>query len=101
MTEQTYPGEQYTPSNGTEGYSFLEHWCRNCARDKAVRDGEDVDECDDNELCPIIGASFRGEAIEWRELDNGETKCMKFVPAGQPIPPGPDTHTVDMFEVPA
>jgi hypothetical protein len=31
-----------------------------------MRDGEDQDECDDNELCEIIAASFRGEAVEWR-----------------------------------
>jgi len=26
------PGEQYTPSNGTEGAQFLSDWCGTCAR---------------------------------------------------------------------
>ena len=32
------PGEQWVPSNGTVGYSFLEHECGNCARDRAMRE---------------------------------------------------------------
>ena len=51
-----------------------------------MREGADYDECDDNELCPIIAASFRGEADEWRELDDGSLICTAYVEAGQPIP---------------
>lgn len=29
-------------------------------RDKAMREGAELDECDDNEVCEIIAASFRG-----------------------------------------
>ena len=79
-------GRQYIPSNSTDGYAFLDEWCRNCARDKAMREGEDYDECDDNELCPIIAASFRGEAKEWRILDDGRTICSAYVEAGKPVP---------------
>lgn len=93
-----YPGEQWLPSNGTEVELFLDQWCRKCARDKSMREGADYDECDDNEVCPIIAASFRGEAVEWRELDSGEVKCMKYVPADQPIPHERDVNTLDMFE---
>jgi hypothetical protein len=91
------PGEQWIPSNGTEGYGFLEAVCGNCARDKAMREGADLDDCDDDECCPIIAASFRGEAVEWRCMPDGEVKCIAFVPAGQPIPPAKDEHTIDMF----
>lgn len=46
-------------------------------RDKAMREGCDIDECDDNEKCEIIGASFRGEAVEWRKLPGGgEVHCV-------------------------
>lgn len=92
-----YPGEQWKPSNGTEGHSFLESACGNCARDKAMREGVDFDECDDSERCDIIGASFRGEAVEWRLLEGGEVKCMAFVPAGEPIPAPRCPHTNELF----
>jgi hypothetical protein len=91
-----YPGTQYLPSNSSDGYGFLESWCHHCARDKAMLEGADYDECDDNELCPIIAASFRGQAVEWRELESGEKLCVKFVPAKQPIPVR-CTLTNDMF----
>lgn len=91
------PGVQYEPSNGTEGAFFLEYWCTNCARDKSMREGVDLDDCDDNEKCEIIAASFRSEAVEWRELDNGETVCLAFVQAGTTPPPPRCQHTDDMF----
>lgn len=47
-------GEKYRPSNGTEGDCFFAAWCCKCQRDKAMREGMDVDECDDNERCDII-----------------------------------------------
>lgn len=92
-----HPGEQYVPSNSTEGYSFIEHFCGNCARDKAAREGADLDDCDDNERCEILGASFRGEAVEWRELEDGKCTCVAFVEAGKPVPPPRCEHTADMF----
>lgn len=92
------PGEQWVPSNGTVGYSFLEHECGNCARDRAMREGEPIEECDDDERCEIIGASFRGEAVEWRKMPGGDVKCIAFVPAGEPIPAPRCSQTADMFE---
>lgn len=96
-TPGPHPGEQYMPSNSDEGAQFLSDWCTQCQRDKSMREGVDLDECDDNEKCEIIAASFRGEAVEWREMPNGETKCIAFVPAGQAIPPPRDDRTLDMF----
>lgn len=92
------PGEQWTPSNGTVGYSFIADWCGNCERDKAMRDGEPVEECDDNDVCEVIAASFRGEAVEWRRMPDGYVKCIAFVEAGQPIPAPKCPHTGDLFE---
>ena len=93
------PGVQYEPSNGIEGGCFLDSWCSNCARDKAMREGVDIDDCDDNEKCEIIAASFRGEAVEWRELNSGECVCLAFVDAGSEPPPARCEHTADMFGV--
>ena len=52
MDETHLPGEQWQPSNGTEGDEFIEHWCRRCSRDKAMREGADFDECDATEPAP-------------------------------------------------
>ena len=91
------PGERYMPSNGTEGYSFIEAWCSTCARDKAMREGAPIEECDDDEVCEILGASFRDEAVEWRELEDGRCVCLAHVPGDQPIPPPRDERTLDLF----
>lgn len=90
------PGEQWIPSNGTEGYSFLESACGNCQRDKSMREGVDLDECDDNEKCEIIAASFRGEAVEWR-VDGDNVFCVSFVPKGERIPEPRCELTADIF----
>ncbi len=91
------PGKQWIPSNGTEGSVILCSLCSTCARDKAMREGEDFDECDDNELCEIIAASFRGEAVEWREMENGNVTCIAYVRHGDAIPDPRCAHTLDMF----
>ena len=66
-----------------------------CARDKAMREGADFDECDDNELCDLIAAGFRGPVKEWIEDDSGP-RCTAFVPAGNTVPEV-DTLTGDLF----
>lgn len=91
------PGERYMPSNGTAGEGFIEAWCCNCARDKPMSEGKDFDECTDDEVCEILAASFRDEAVEWRRLDNGELVCLAFVQAGTEVAPPRCEHTVDMF----
>lgn len=87
--------EPYIPSNGTEGASFFDAWCRHCARDKAMREGADFDECDDEELCEIIGAGFRGPVKEWIEDESGP-RCTAFIEADQPVP-FVDTLTMELF----
>ena len=91
------PGVQYVPSNSTDGSIFFDGYCAHCARDRSMRDGEPVEECDDDELCPIIAASFRGEAVEWRKLDNGDLVCLAYVEAGDQVPPPRCEHTREMF----
>jgi len=71
-------GERREPSNSTEGADF--------------------DDCDDNELCEIIAAEYRGQAVEWRELPSGETICTAFVAHEKPLGETQRcAHTVDMF----
>lgn len=85
----------YRPSNGSEGADFFDTWCRRCARDKAMREGADFDECDDNELCELIAAGFRGPVKEWIE-DNSGPRCTAFIESWEGVPEV-DTHTQDMF----
>ena len=100
MNEQ--PIHLYRPSNGTEGQIFFENWCYHCARDKAMREGQPFDECDDNELCEIIGKTFEfdidepGYPTEWRYGADGDPCCAAFIEAGSPVPVK-DEHTIDMF----
>jgi len=96
-TPGPHPGEQYVPSNGTEGYSFIAAWCCNCAKDKPSSEGVDFDDCDPSETCEILAASFRGEAVEWRELEDGTCKCIAFVPKGQVIPAERCPHTLELL----
>lgn len=87
--------DKYLPSNASEAEIFFTTWCCHCQRDKAMREGADFDECDDNELCEIIAASFRGPVKEWIEDDSGP-RCTAFVEAGQAVP-FVDTKTLDLF----
>ncbi len=80
-------GQRYTPSNGTEGSAFIDAWCSTCARDKAMREGEPIEECDDRELCPIIARSMAdGGAPEWVYGSDGQPRCTEYVEHGQTIP---------------
>lgn len=76
------PGEQWKPSNGTVGYSFVAHNCGDCERDR-------------DEDCDILARSFRGEAIEWRSTDEGQF-CMAYAPLGERLPETPDPLTLCM-----
>lgn len=97
-------GEKYQPSNGTEGEFFFSAWCRHCQRDKAMRDGVDYDECDDNEICLIPAATMAFNVEdeeypkEWQYGKDGQPCCTAFVPEGETIPEKRCELTVDMFE---
>ena len=88
----------YLPSNGSEGAYFFDAWCCRCQRDKAMREGANLDDCDDNEKCDIIAQSFCGPVKEWVEDESGP-RCTAFVEAGNKIPDGRDTLTMDMFDL--
>ncbi|MFN3494213.1 MAG: hypothetical protein ACK40L_06875 [Hydrogenophaga sp.] len=91
------PGKQWIPPNSDVGYGFIGSTCAHCARDRAIREGVEIEECDDDELCEIVGASFRGEAVEWRRMPDGSVHCLAFVPAGEVPPPPPCMFTLDLF----
>ena len=100
-----HAGEKYRPSNGTEGECFFASWCFKCQRDKAMREGVDIDECDDNERCDIIANTMCFDVEdeeypkEWQIGKDGQPCCTAFVPAGEAIPAPHDDLTIDMFEV--
>lgn len=84
MSGVNLPGVQFVPSNGADGYAFIEEHCCNCALDAEMGQGKPFDECQDHEICEVLCASFRpGGAIEWRELADGSLLCTAFVPNGQ------------------
>jgi len=89
------PGEQWTPSNSDVGHGFIGDWCGHCARDKVANGSIHQDAAQPEDLCPILGASFRGEALEWRRVD-GEVKCLKFVDACDPVPADRCQHTLEL-----
>lgn len=97
-------GESYQPSNGTEGDCFRSAWCEQCARDKHLNGQKDWDLCDESEICMIVLNTMAyniGDAEypkEWIYGKDGQPCCTAFIAVGDPIPPEPDTHTLDMFD---
>lgn len=93
---------KYRPSSGTEGMAFAEVWCMHCTRDRAMREGEPIEECDDDELCPIIAATALYDVddqkypVEWI-IDATGPRCTAFVPVGEKIPPPRCENTIDLF----
>lgn len=81
----------------------MREWCCNCARDKSMREGADFNECDDDELCPIIADTFCYDVDhekypkEWTYDKDGNPCCTAYVSAGDQIPPPRDELTIDMF----
>lgn len=96
-------GQKYQPSNGTEGEFFFSAWCAHCAHDKSMRDGKHIDECEEGEICEIIGATMRFNVEdpeypkEWVYGMDGQPMCSAFVPLGDK-PVFRDPLTIDMFE---
>ena len=75
---------QFYPSNGTEGYSFIDYWCATCERDK-------------DEDCRILGESFLGPVKEWIINEGGCAECTAYIERGKPIP-FIDEWSGDLFE---
>jgi hypothetical protein len=91
------PGVRYEPSSGTEGMCFHEDWCCECALDNEMNGtcfDENRDPTDDD-YCPILSASFRGEAVEWRDLGE-RVVCLAFTRKGAVAR---CEHTLDLFPV--
>lgn len=81
LNVEPLPGEQWKPSNGTVGYSFVADVCGTCDRDH-------------DENCGILARSFRGEAVEWRRTEADGCFCMAYVPKGERLPEPPCPHTM-------
>lgn len=92
----------YRPSNGTEGECFIADWCGQCERDHGMMKGLPLEECDDNQICDIIGRTFAHDVTdaeyprEWTYDKDGAPCCTAFVEAGKPIPPV-DDRTMPLF----
>jgi hypothetical protein len=97
-------GKKYQPGSGTEGASFMDEWCSNCAHDKPMSEGKDFDDCSDDELCKIIADTFSYKVDdpkypkEWQYDKDGQPCCTAFVPVGDSIHLRRCTATIDMFE---
>lgn len=80
----------YQPSGGTEGEIFFNSWCRYCARDKSMNGSKDMDDCDPEDLCEIIGRTMAFDPDhdeyprEWVMGENGPC-CTAFIRAGDEI----------------
>ena len=96
------PGDKYQPSSGTDGECFFATWCYHCQRDKAMLEGANFDDCDDDEKCEIIGNTMAFKPSdpeypkEWTYDDAGVPICTAFVEAGNTVPEV-DTHTLALF----
>lgn len=100
---KAHAGEKYRPSNGTEGEMFYRAWCYRCQRDKAMSQGCDFDQCDDDDLCKIVGDTMAFDVddprypIEWSYGPDGHPRCTAFVPAGEATPASRCERTMDLF----
>lgn len=95
---------KFRPSNATMGDAFFADWCQRCQRDKAMREGAAVDDCDDTERCDIIARTMAHDVtdaeypIEWQyDAATGEPVCTAFVEAGEQVPSPRCEHTLDLF----
>lgn len=99
---QTIPIQRYRPSNGTEGECFIADWCGTCERDHGMLKGLPLEECDDNQVCEIIGKTFALDAddpeypTEWTYDKAGAPCCTAYIEVGQPVPVK-DELTGDLF----
>ncbi|MEE9222995.1 MAG: hypothetical protein V3V40_06020 [Nitrosomonadaceae bacterium] len=97
------PGEKYRPCNGSEGESFMEDWCFQCARDKHLSEGKYYDECSDDEVCGIVAITMAYDEEddeyppEWTYDDRGKPCCTAFLNPGDEIKVR-CSRTTDMFK---
>ena len=95
-------GQKYRPGNGTEGALFIDGWCAECERDHGMMAGLPLEECDDNQVCALIGLTYLHPVehpdypAQWQYGKDGQPRCTDFVAKGQPIPVK-DEHTGDLF----
>lgn len=71
------PGEPYYPSNGTEGYSFIDYYCMNCLHCDPDPEGEK--QC--MILCRTLVHSPKDPEYpkEWTYNEKGEPICTNHV----------------------
>lgn len=89
-------GQQWCPASTDDVHSFEEEYCTRCSRDKVANGTATFATVDDDrDLCPILAAGFRGEAVEWQYRADGKTVCTGFTPLDEPgLPKCP--HTMEL-----
>ena len=79
---------------------FYEKWCMECARDKHMSEGKDWDECEEDEICSIIGDTLAYSIDDpkypkqWVYGQNGRPMCLAFEEKDKPYR---CSRTIDMF----
>ena len=95
--------KKYRPSNGTEGDIFIGHWCASCARDKHASEGKPIEECEDNELCPILGKTMAHDVDDpefpgdWIYDGDGKPCCTSWLSTSDK-PVERCEHTIDWID---
>ena len=94
----------YRPSNGTEGFAFINQWCGHCKRDRLENGSVGAEKAKDEDLCPIIAASFMHDIdepeypFEWIYDADNRPCCTAFEDAGAPDGLSVvDDRTADLF----
>ena len=94
------PVRLYRPSNGSEGFDFMETWCGHCANDKPWSEGKDFDSCGPEEVCQIIADTMAysiddpSYPKQWVYGQDGRPMCLAFEPTGKPYR---CPRTIDIF----
>lgn len=92
-------GQKYQPSNGTEGWCFIEAWCADCAREAAFRADPAL-----GEGCAILATTMalrvddEDYPAEWQFGPDGQPRCTAFTVEGMP---DRCRHTSDLFGEPS
>ena len=72
--EEPMEERKYRPSNGTEGYSFIDTYCMNCIHEKFSHT-----QCHKDKQCEILNESMiEGEVDQWVYDTNGQPKCTEY-----------------------
>jgi hypothetical protein len=97
------PCQPYRPHSGTAGIGFFSKWCSNCERDAEQNGRKKWDDCNKDEICPIIADTMAYDVndpkypVEWIITANDGAICTNFKPVIREPKPYRCIFTIDMF----